>query len=129
MKERQKIKFGNTEKSIDSLAQKVLSGQKTATSSLLDYYRSGLKEMSRVDDCVSVLDSSDKEVAIVRITRMQLMRFKDIPESFAIEEGDGSLDSWIKIHQAYYSNQLADIGKKLIGDTELVCEWFEVIKE
>ena len=127
MKIKQKIKFGNTKEDIDELAHKVFSRQKTATSSLLDYYRLNLKERSQLGDCIAVLDASDKEIVVVRITKIEIVKFQDISESFAIEEGDGNLENWSKIHQAYYSNQLSLIEKKLDGDTELVCEWFEVV--
>jgi len=55
-----RIQFGDD---ADELAAKVLSGEKTATSSLYDYYRMGLKEMSKVNDYASILDSDLKETA------------------------------------------------------------------
>jgi len=127
MKIRHKIKFGGNKEDMDELANKVLLGQKTATSSLLDYYQLNLKEKSRLDDYVSIQDSSDNEITIVRIVKMEIVKFKDISELFAIEEGDGNLINWLEIHRKYYSGQLSDIGNELTGDTELVCEWFEVV--
>ncbi|WP_029904810.1 ASCH domain-containing protein [Prevotella sp. 10(H)] len=126
---KQQIKFGGTDKDIDELAQKVLSGEKTATSSLLAYYKAGLKELSTVGDLLSVLDSSDNIVTIVKVTRIQIIRFGDITESFAIEEGDESLANWKAIHHPYYMQQLAEIGETLTYDTELVCEWFHIVDE
>jgi len=125
----QQIKFGSTEKEINELAQKVLSGDKVATSSLLDYYRQGLKKISAVDDYMAVVDFSGNEVAIVRIIKTEIKRFGDITESFAIEEGDGNLSNWQAIHYPYYSRQLSAIGKELTDDTELVCEWFRVVSD
>lgn len=127
MEIKQKIKFGNIKDDIDDLAQKVLSGQKIATSSLLDYYRLNLKERSQLGDCFSVLDSSDNEIAVVKITKIEIVKFQDISELFALDEGDGNLYNWRKIHREYYSNQLLAIGRELDGNTELVCEWFEVV--
>jgi len=124
---KQQIKFGGTNKEIDELAQKVLSGEKIATSSLFDYYREGLKEMSFAGDYMSVLDSFGNQIAIVKIIKTEIKRFEDISESFAIEEGDGSLANWKAIHHPYYSRLLSDIGKELKDDTELVCEWFEMV--
>lgn len=124
MKTTQQFKFGNTAKSIDELADKVLSGEKTATSSLFDYYSLKKKKLSKLGDYISILNSFDEEVAVVRIVKMEIIKFKDISESFAREEGDDNLQNWIAIHEQYYSKQLACIGKELTGDTELVCEWF-----
>lgn len=124
---KQQIQFGCVAKDIDELAQKVLSGEKTATSSLLDYYRKGLKEISSVDDYMSVLSSSGNPVAIIRVIKTEIKRFGDISESFAIKEGDGNLAQWKAIHHPYYSKLLSDINEELTNDTELVCEWFQLI--
>lgn len=123
-----RIKFGSTSVEIDNLANKVLIGKKVATSSVLDYHLQGLKRKSKVEDCFSVLDSSEKEVAIVRIEKIEIVKFGDITENFAIEEGDGSLENWQAIHKLYYSKLLSEIGKELSSETPLVCEWFKVIK-
>lgn len=120
-----KIQFGDD---TDELAKKVLSGEKTATSSLYDYYRLNLKEMSSVGDYASVLDSREDEICIVRIEKIEVVQFKNITETFAIEEGDGNLNNWLKIHTEYYSAQLEKVGKELTGETELVCEWFKVVR-
>lgn len=129
MKIKQQIKFGSADEVIDELARKVLSGEKTATLSLLDYYKHGLKDSCTVDDYISILDSSDNQVAVARIVKSEIVRFEIITESFAIEEGDGSLANWIMIHRPYYSHQLSVIGKELTDDTKLVCEWFQVVSE
>ncbi|WP_101688477.1 ASCH domain-containing protein [Dysgonomonas massiliensis] len=123
-----KIKFGSTSNEIDDLANKVLREEKVATSSLLDYHLQGLKPASKVGDYFSIQNSSDKEVAIVRVEKIEVIKFGDITETFAIEEGDVSLENWLAIHRPYYSKLLSEIGKELSQDTLLVCEWFRVIK-
>lgn len=124
MEIKHKIQFGGN---TDKLAKQVLSGEKIATSSLYDYYRMNLKEMSQVNDYASILDSHGNKICIVRIERIEIVQFQNITETFAIEEGDGNLQNWLKIHTEYYSEQLEKIGRKLMNDTELVCEWFKVI--
>lgn len=123
-----KIKFGSTSNEIDDLANKVLREEKVATSSLLDYHLKGLKNKSKVGDHFSILDSYNKEVAIVRVEKVEIVKFGDITEIFAIEKGDGSLENWLAIHHPYYSKLLSQIGKELSQETLLVCEWFKVIK-
>lgn len=122
------IKFGSKEKEIDDLAEKVLKGEKTATSSLLDYYTLGLKQLSQIGDLAYILNSRDEKLAIVKIEKIEIIRFKDITDAFAKEEGDGNFENWFNIHHSYYSQQLAKIGKQLTDDTELVCEWFTIQK-
>lgn len=123
MEIKHKIQFGGES---DELANKVLSGEKKATSSLYDYYRMSLKVPLKVNEYASILDSHGNELCVVRIERVEIIQFQNITETFAIEEGDGNLCNWLKIHTEYYSRQLEKIGKKLTGDTELVCEWFSL---
>jgi len=125
----EKIKFGGSPREIDDLADKVLKGEKVATSSLYDYYLGGLKKYSKVGDLFSVLDSTEKETAIVRVEKIEIIKFGDITETFASEEGDGNLTNWLAIHRPYYSKLLSDIGKELDSDTLLVCEWFKVVEK
>lgn len=124
----EKVKFGSSPIEIDDLANKVLTGEKTATSSLLDYYLNRLKKVSNVGDYFSILNSSDKEIAIAMVEKVEIVKFGDITETFAIEEGDSSLENWLAIHRPYYSKLLSEIGKELNQETLLVCEWFKVIK-
>jgi len=111
------MQFGSTPDEIDDLADKVLSGEKIATSSLLDYYRLNLKRMSSVGEHAAVLNSCGKPVATVVITKIDIVQFRDIGESFAKAEGDGNLENWLAIHRPYYSSQLKAIGKDLADDT------------
>lgn len=122
-----KFQFGGNADQINDLALKALNRDKTATSSLYDYYLLNIKEMSNVGDLASVRDSNDNEICIVKINKVEIVSFEDITEEFAKEEGDGSLENWLKIHTDYYSLQLAQIGKKLSPNTKLVCEWFCVV--
>lgn len=122
MEIKHRIQFGCD---TDELADKVLSGEKTATSSLYDYSLMNQEEI-KVNEYASILDSQGKEKCIVKIERIEIVDFQDITEEFAVNEGDGCLDNWIKIHTEYYSSLLEKIDKKLTGRTKLVCEWFSV---
>jgi len=121
----QKIQFGDTSHEINDLAQKVLTGEKVATSSLLDYYLIGKKKQSNVGDFFSILNADNEEVTIVQIERIETLKYGDVTEAFAIEEGDGSLENWKSIHQPYYSRLLSAIDKELTNETLLLCEWFK----
>lgn len=124
MEIRHKIQFGCD---ADELAKKVLLGKKTATSSLYDYHCNEYKDMIKVNEFASILDSHNKEICIIQITKIEIVKFKNISEEFSIEEGDGSLENWKKIHTEYYSLLLKKIGLKLTGETKLLCEWFTVV--
>lgn len=123
----EQIQFGATADEIDDLTRKVIIGEKIATSSLHDYYLIGKKEQSKVGDVFSILNSTKEEVTRVEITKVELVKFGNITEQFAKEEGDGNLENWLVIHQPYYGKSLAKIGKELNLEILLVCEWFKVV--
>ena len=58
------------------LADKVLSGEKTATSSLYDYSLMNQEEI-KVNEYASILDSQGKEKCIVKIERIEIVDFQD----------------------------------------------------
>lgn len=123
MEIKHKIQFGTT---TDKLAKKVLTKEKIATSSLYDYYCMNLKETIKENEYASILDSHGREVCIIQINKIEIVEFQNITEEFAIAEGDGNLENWLRIHTEYYSLLLEKIGKKLTGETKLLCEWFKV---
>ena len=124
MEVKHRIQFCNT---ADELAEKVLIGDKIATSSLYDYYSMNLKEMIKENEYAFILDSHGKEICIIQIKRNEVVEFQNITEQFAIDEGDENLANWLKIHTEYYSLLLEKIGKRLTRETKILCEWFTVI--
>lgn len=124
MEIKHRIQFGCN---ADELAMKVLSGKKTATSSLYDYYHKEYKDIIKVNELASVLDSYNKEICIIQITKIEIVKFGNITEQFSIEEGDENLENWKNIHIKYYSSLLKKIGLKLTAETKLLCEWFTVV--
>ena len=85
-----------------------------------------LKETIKENEYASILDSHGREVCIIQINKIKIVEFQNITEEFAIAEGDGNLENWLRIHTEYYSLLLEKIGKKLTGETKLLCEWFTV---
>ena len=124
MEIKHRIQFGSA---TDELAEKVLTGDKIATSSLYDYYNMNLKEMIKEDEYAFILDSHGREICIIQMKRKEVVEFQNITEQFAIDEGDENLANWLKIHTEYYSLLLEKIGKRLTGETKILCEWFTVV--
>ena len=124
MEIKHKIQFGTDS---DELAKKVLTKEKIATSSLYDYYCMNLKDTIKENEYVSILDSQNREICIIQITKIEIIEFQNITEEFAIAEGGGNLEKWEEIDKEYYSLVLEKIGKSLTGETKLLCEWFTVI--
>lgn len=124
MEIKHRIQFGCN---ADELAMKVLSGKKTAISSLYDYHYKEYKDIIKVNEFASILDSHNKEICIIQITKIEIVKFENITEEFSIEEGDENLENWKNIHIKYYSSLLKKIGLELTGETKLLCEWFTVV--
>ncbi|MBR4421362.1 MAG: ASCH domain-containing protein, partial [Erysipelotrichaceae bacterium] len=55
--------------------------------------------------------------------------FDRVSEAHALKEGEGdrTLASWKKVHEAFFANELRTIGKAFSRDMELVCEEFTVV--
>ncbi len=121
------LQFGNTKEMADDLANLVMAGEKTATSSLVpvnDHYN---RKVSDVGDCYLLLGGNKECLAFLQVTKTDTRSFDSITPQFAKEEGDGTFECWLEIHQAYYGYQMTLLGETLQADTNLHCEWFEVI--
>ncbi len=118
-------KFGDTKKEADELLHLVLSGKKTATSSLYKSYLNK-KQLPKIGDKSIILDSEDKERCKILTTKVQIKPFNKITESFARKEGEGdlSLKHWKKVHKDFFSKRTKDFDE----ETLIVCEEFKIIK-
>jgi len=126
------VAFGSDEATQDELAGLVLHGPKRATTSALRDYRPGGPEGERVpqsgDHCV-VVDGHDTPRAVYRSTRVDIVRFGDVDEAFAWDEGEGdrSLADWREGHIRYFARDAARAGWVFDEDTEVVLERFTVV--
>lgn len=118
-----KVKFGGTKKEQDELARLVLMNEKVATSSLIEIQSEN--ELTNIGDIWQICNGSNQFVCEVKVIDVIVRSFEQIDEIFAIQEGDGSLENWLNIHEAYYSFQLEKIGRKLSKKTRLECVYFE----
>lgn len=87
------FRIGSDDEDADSGARLILSGQKTATSSLLWEYEDSGKVLPDIGALSVVEDGGRKPVCVVETTWIEVMKFCDIDEKFAIEygEADGTL--------------------------------------
>ncbi len=116
--------FGDTP---DELAELVLKGIKTATSSLYCLYDIKENKLSKVGEYNIVLNSKNEAVCIIKTTTISIIPFNKITEQQAIAEGDGNLNNWKKIHRDFYTDCLKVYDIKFEENTELVFEEFELV--
>ena len=121
--------FGNTESSANRLADLVLQGEKTATSSLLWTLELEKKPMLQVGDYSIVTTWDDVPVCIVETTELRIVPFKDVDAQFAYDygEGDRTLAWWKEHIVEYYAEECKAIGRETTEDMPLVCERLRVV--
>ncbi len=113
----------------DRLAELVMNGTKTATSSLILFYELEDEPLPQPGEYNIILDSNEEAVCIIRTTKVYTVPFERVSEEHAYREGEGdrTLEYWRRVHREFFSEELKDIGKNFDGGMEVVCEEFEVV--
>lgn len=120
---RQSWSFGDSPGLADELLALVLMGKKTATcGALRDYIADGtpIPTVGRQD---VVLDGAARPAAIIEYTEVTQRRFDDVPEDFALAEGEGDYAQWRAGHIVYFERNGG-----WSPTLELICERIRVIK-
>lgn len=110
----------------DALAQLTLAGIKTATSSALPLYQLEGEPLPEAGDYSVILDSRGQAVCVVRAERVAVVPYRDVTADHARREGEGdrSLASWRRVHEAFFAGELARAGLVFHQDLPVVCEEF-----
>ncbi|MFP7492179.1 ASCH domain-containing protein [Terribacillus saccharophilus] len=113
----------------DQLAQLVIEGTKTATCSGLVFYEMENEALPAVGDYSIVLDSKDEPTAIIKTVDVTIMPMNEVPEEFAIAEGEGdrTYQYWKDVHVDFFTKELHALGMEYTEDMMLVCERFELV--
>ena len=133
--------FGNTEQSgvpyeawafgddADKLAELVVKGIKTATSSAYALYAIDNEALPQVGEYSVILDSHDNARCITKTTKVYVTSFNEVSEAHAYKEGEGdrSLAYWRKVHEKFFTECLNETGLDFSPTMEVVCEEFEVV--
>ncbi|MEF7476881.1 ASCH domain-containing protein [Pediococcus pentosaceus] len=114
----------------DKLAQLVVTGKKTATSSSLISYTYEEERMPVVNQYDVVLDGFDQPVAIIQYTKIEIMPIKEVSNLFASLEGEGDLSLsywWYNVHKKIFTAELEAWGKQFSDELLIVCQTFKVV--
>jgi len=113
----------------DELAQLIIDGKKTATCSAHVLYELENEPLPAVDRYSIVLNSKNSPVAIIRTKEVKLIKMNEVPESLALEEGEGDLtyEYWWNGHEKIFTLELKEHGLDFSDDMLLVFERFELI--
>ena len=119
------IEFGTPGESRARLIDFIVNGNKRATAGLLDDYAKESEPIESVGECLAMLDNSDQHVATLRVTRVDVSRFIDVPDEFALAEAEGDLNAadFRASHSEYWSR----IGETITNETQIVQVYFELL--
>ena len=109
----------------DHLVDLVLNGNKRATAGLLHEYTSENEPIEYVGELLALVDTAGDHVATLRVTRVEVLRFIDVPDEFALAEAEGDLDAadFRASHLAYWSS----VGNTVTDETEIVTVYFDLL--
>ena len=113
----------------DELAELVLRGEKTATASTYELYKLENESLPQAGSFDVILDSQDKAVCIIEITKVSVVPFNDVLAEHAFKEGEGdkSLTYWQQVHQEFFTECLAEAGLEFSQETGVVLEEFRKV--
>ena len=120
----EKFKFGDNDKLCTELIELVRIGNKTATCGALRDIESGNEAMPTIGRVDIVLNWDGTPALAIRTKSVEIIRFCDVTEEFALLEGENeSLSGWQEDHKNYFER---NGGFEL--QMELVCECFELVE-
>ena len=113
----------------EELLALTLAGRKRATSSALPLYGAEDEPVPTAGGYSVLLDKAGNAACILRTTAVDIVPFRLISAEFAALEGEGdsSLLSWRRVHERFFTHEMAQAGLTFTEDMPVVCEEFEVV--
>ena len=131
------IGFGFPGELRDRLNAAILSGEKTATSSLRVEYALDEEPLPRPGERLVVLDSQQRPVAVIEIVAVHVTPLGEVGLDVALAEGEGfrSVAEWRRAHEEFWNSyrdwlrgRLGDPSWQLTDDTAVVVEQFRLVE-
>ena len=109
------IEFGTPGKSRENLVNFIINGNKRATAGLASDYQKEGEEVEFVGECLAMVDNDSQHVATLHVTRVDISRFADVPDEFALAEAEGDLNAadFRASHMEYWTK----VGETVNDDT------------
>ena len=113
----------------DMLANLVLIGEKTCTSSAYPLYAFAGEELPKAGEYSVILDSKDNAVCVIETTNVAIVPFSQATADYAYKEGEGdkTLEYWKEIHTKFFTNEMRSVGLEFDDDMKVVFEEFRVV--
>jgi len=119
------IEFGTPGESRARLVDFIVNGNKRATAGLLHNYAKEGEPVEHVGECLAMVDNDARQVATLQVTRVNVSRFADVPDEFALAEAEGDLSAadFRASHRDYWTRA----GENIIDDTQVVQVYFNLL--
>lgn len=113
----------------DWLAHLVLTGEKTATASAYPLYALEKEPLPEIGEYSVILDAKESAVCIIQTKKVSIFPFHAVSAEHAYREGEGdrSLGFWRKVHEQFFTEELAKAGLQFTPDMQVVYEEFAVV--
>jgi uncharacterized protein YhfF len=121
------IEFGTPGSSRENLVNLILHGDKRATAGLRRDYDIEGEEVEHVGELLAMLDNDGAHVGTLRITRVDVLRFADVPDEFALAEAEGDLNA--ADFRASHLDYWTKAGEHVDDDTLIVTLYFDLLPE
>ena len=118
------IEFGTPGAMRDHLNDLIINGNKRATAGLLEEYIDDGEEIEFVGERLVSLDNDQKQIGIIKVTRVEVMEFKDVPTEFALAEAEGDLsgDDFRRSHSKFWNS----VGVDVKPESKVVTVYFDL---
>jgi uncharacterized protein YhfF len=119
------IEFGSVGASRDKLLNFIFNGSKRATAGLLQDYEDDGEPLEDIGEVLVVVGNQSEEVGRIRITKIEVKNFIDVPDEFALAEAEGDLtaEDFRNSHRAFWS----EYGIKVQDETKVVLLYFDLL--
>lgn len=129
IKQPQSFYFCDKEEDANECAELVVKKIKQATSPSVWWFKKNKESFPKVGDIAIVTNWYGEPKAIIKTTKVEIVKFKDISSEYAFTEGEGdrSLDYWKIVHWNYYKGEMEEFGESPDEEMGIVCEYFVTI--
>jgi uncharacterized protein YhfF len=119
------IEFGSPGKSRENLINFIINGNKRATAGLASDYEKEGEEVEFVGESLAMVDNDMRHVATLQVTRVDISRFADVPDEFALAEAEGDLNA--ADFRASHSEYWTKAGETITDDTMINQIYFALL--
>lgn len=120
--------FGDSPEMANHLAELVVKGIKTATTSACALYEEN-EPLPKVGEYNTILNGIGEPVVLTKTVVTEIVSFDAVSWEHAYHEGEGdrSLAYWRKVHEAFFKRAYAEAGLAFDQSIPCFCEVFEVV--